>query len=84
MGNEIMILLSPGVATMLISKSKAATVLRLGEVDQDDFDLQKKTRTSKIAVETRALDYKFLTYANIDKQNIFAFSETLLDIFQLI
>ena len=84
MGDEIMILLSPGVATMLISKSKAVTVLRLDEVDQDDFDLEMKTRTSKIAVETRALDYKFLTYANIDKENMFAFSETLLDIFQLI
>ena len=37
--DEIMMRSSPGVATMLISKSKAATVLHLDEVDQDDFDL---------------------------------------------
>ena len=39
-GNEIMMLSSSSVAIMLISKSKAATVLHLDEVDQDNFDLQ--------------------------------------------
>ena len=37
---------------MLISKSKAATVLYLGKVDQDDFDLEVKAVASKIVVET--------------------------------
>ena len=52
MENEIMMLLSPGVATMLISKSKAATVFCLGEVDQDDCDLQVKAVVRKTEAET--------------------------------
>ena len=34
----------------------------------------------KIAVETKTLGAKFLNYSNIDKDNIFVFSETLLDL----
>ena len=80
MGHEITMLLSPGVATMLISKSKAATLLHLDEVYQDDFDLQVKAVAGKIAAETKTLDDKFLNYSNIDRENIDAFSETLLDL----
>ena len=58
---------------MLTSKSKAASVLRLDEVDQDDFDLQVKA-------ETKTLGDEFLNYSIIDGQNIFTFSETLLDL----
>ena len=53
MGDEIVMLSSPGVTTMFISKSKAATMLRLDEVDQDGFDLQVKAVASKIAAETK-------------------------------
>ena len=60
MGDEIMMLSSPGIATMLISKSKAATVLRLEEVYQDDFDLQVTAVAGKIAAETKTLGGKFL------------------------
>ena len=49
MGDGIMMLSSPGIVTMLISKSKAATVLRLEEVYQDDFDLQVTAVAGKIA-----------------------------------
>ena len=38
MEDEIMILSLHGVATMIISKKETATVLRLDEVDQNDFD----------------------------------------------
>ena len=78
MGDEIMMLLLPRVATMPIAKSKAATVLHLGKLDQDDFDLQVKAVGSKITAGT--LGGKFLNYSNIDRQNIFAFSEILLDL----
>ena len=78
MGDEIMMLLLPGVATMPITKSKAATVLRLDKLDQDNFDLQVKAVGSKIAAET--LGSKILNYSNIDRENIFAFSEILLDL----
>ena len=80
MGDEIMILSSPGVATMLISKSKATIVLRLDEVDQDDFDLQVKAVAGKIPAETKTLSNKFRNYSNMDRENIFAFRETLLDL----
>ena len=79
-GDEIMILSTPGVATMLISKSRAATVFQLDRVDQYDFDLQVKAVASKIAAETQTLGAKFLHYSNIDTENIFAFTETLLDL----
>ena len=79
-GDEIMILSTPGVATMLISKSRAATVFRLDRVDQYDFDLQVKAVASKIAAETQTLGAKFLHYSNSDRENIFAFTETLLDL----
>ena len=59
MGDEIMMLSSSGVATLLISKSKATTVLCLDEVDQDDFDLQVKAVASKTAAETKTLGGKF-------------------------
>ena len=65
---------------MLTSKSKAASVLRLDEVDQDDFDLQVKAVACKIAAETKTLGDEFLNYSIIDGQNIFTFSETLLDL----
>ena len=61
-GDEIMILSTPGVATMLISKSSAATVFRLDRVDQYDFDLQVKAVASKIAAETQTLGAKVLHY----------------------
>ena len=79
MGDEIVMLSSPGVATMFISKSKAATMLRLDEVDQDGFDLQVKAVASKIAAETKTLGDKFLNYSNIDR-DIFTFSDALLDL----
>ena len=79
MGDEIMMPSSRGVATMLISKSKA-TVLRLDEVDQNDFDLQVKAIAGKIASETKTLGGKSLNYSNIDRENNFTFSETLLDL----
>ena len=59
MGDEIMMLSSSGVATLLISKSKATTVLCLDEVDQDGFDLQVKAVASKTAAETKTLGGKF-------------------------
>ena len=65
---------------MLTSKSKAASVLRLDEVDQDDFYLQVKAVACKIAAETKTLGDEFLNYSIIDGQNIFTFSETLLDL----
>ena len=68
MGDEIVMLSSPGVATMFISKSNAATMLRLDEVDQDGFDLQVKAVASKIAAETKTLGDKFLNYSNIDRE----------------
>ena len=68
MRDEIVMLSSPGVATMFISKSKAATMLRLDEVDQDGFDLQVKAVASKIAAETMTLGDKFLNYSNIDRE----------------
>ena len=80
MGDEIMILSSPGVATMLILKSKAATVLHLDEVDQDGFDLQVKAVAGKTATETKTLEDKFLNNSNIDRENVFAFGETLLNL----
>ena len=75
-----MMLSLPGVVTILITKSKAATVLRLDEVDQDGFDLQQKAVAGTIAAETKTLSHKFLHYSNIDRENTFAFSETLLDL----
>ena len=51
---------------MLTSKSKAASVLRLDEVDQDDFDLQVKAVACKIAAETKTLGDEFLNYSIID------------------
>ena len=68
MGDEIVMLSSPGVATMFISKSNAATMLPLDEVDQDGFDLQVKAVASKIAAETKTLGDKFLNYSNIDRE----------------
>ena len=65
---------------MLISKSKAATVLRLDDVAQDDFDLQVKVIAGKIAAEIKTLGGKFLNCSNIDRENMFTFSETLLDL----
>ena len=65
---------------MLTSKSKAASVLRLDEVDQDDFDLQVKAVACKIAAETKTLGDEFLNYSIIDGQNIFTFTETLPDL----
>ena len=55
-------------------------MLRLDEVDQGDFDLQVKAVASKIAAETKTLGGKFLNYSNVDRENIFAFSEILLDL----
>ena len=55
-------------------------MLRLDEVDQDDFDLQVKAVASKIEAETKTFGDKFVNYSNIDRENIFAFSETLLDL----
>ena len=60
MGDEIMMLSSSGVATLLISKSKATTVLCLDEMDQDDFDLQVKAVAGKTAAETKTLGGKLL------------------------
>ena len=84
MGDEIMMFSLPGVATMLISKSKAVTVLRLNQVDQDNFDLQVKEVAGKTAAETKTLGDKFLNYSNINRDNIFAFRETLLDLLSYI
>ena len=39
-----------------------------------------KAVAGKIAVETKTLGAKLLNYSNIDKDNIFAFSESLLDL----
>ena len=80
MGNQIMRLSSPGAATILSSKSKAPTVLRLGKVNRDDFDLQVNAVAGKIAAETKTLCDKILNYSNIDRENISAFRETLLDL----
>ena len=77
-GDKIMMLSLPGVATMLISKSKAATVLRLDEMDQKYFYLQVKEVVGKIAAETKTFGDKFLNYSNTDREDIFAFSEILL------
>ena len=60
MGDEIMMLSSSGVATLLISKSKATTVLCLDEMDQNDFDLQVKAVAGKTAAETKTLGGKLL------------------------
>ena len=54
-----------------------ANVLRLDEVDQDDFDLEVKEIFGKIAAETKTFGGKFMIYSNIDRENILAFSETL-------
>ena len=58
-------------------------MLRLDEVDQDDFDLQVKAVASKIEAETKTFGDKFVNYSNIDRENIFAFSETLLDLLSI-
>ena len=79
-GDKIMMLSLPGVATMLISKSKATTVLRLDEVNQKDFYLQVKEVVGKTAAETKTFGDKFLNYSNTDREDIFAFSEILLDL----
>ena len=39
-----------------------------------------KAVAGKIAAETKTLGDKFLNYSYIDKENIFAFSDTLLDL----
>ena len=49
-------------------------------MDQYDFDLQVKAVASKTAAEIKTLGDKFLNYSNIDRENIFAFTETLLDL----
>ena len=49
-------------------------------MDQDHFDLQVKAVAGKTAAETKTLGSKFLNYAKIDRQNIFAFSDKLLDL----
>ena len=66
-GDEITMLLSRGVVTMLTPKAKAVTVLRLDEVDQGDFNLQVKAVAGKIAAETKILGEKFLHYSNNDR-----------------
>ena len=51
--------------------------MRLDGVDQDDFDFQVKEVAGKIAAEKQK---NLLSYSNIDREIIFAFSETLLDL----
>ncbi|XP_066930028.1 uncharacterized protein [Clytia hemisphaerica] len=79
MKDEVFLLSSPGTATIVMLKTKAETILKLENDDEQDYHVQMKSIAEKIVKETKSLKRTFDRYTLIN-ENIFNGSETLLDL----
>ena len=76
---EVFLLSSPGTATIVMLKTKAETILKLENDDEQDYHVQMKSIAERIVKETKSLKRTFDRYTLIN-ENIFNGSETLLDL----
>ena len=79
MKDEVVLLSSPGAATIVMLKTKAETILKLESDDEQDYHVQLKSIADRIVKETKSLNKTFDRYTMIN-ENIFNGSETLLDL----
>ena len=55
MGNEVVALLSPGVASIIMMNEKASQILKFKRVDKEDNDINLSLITKKINSEVKRL-----------------------------
>ena len=55
MGNEVLALLSPGVASIIMMNEKTSQILKFKRVDKEDNDINLSLITKKINSEVKRL-----------------------------
>ena len=84
--DEVMLFSSPGVATVIMLKSKAVSTLKFETLDDDDETYaQVKFVAKKIVSETKHIESTITkSYSGVDRENIFDVSQSLLDLLSCI
>ena len=71
MGNEVMILKFPGVATIVMLNEKASQILKFERVDEWDDDIDLRLIDKKINSQVKSLSRNDDVYKNLTRESHF-------------
>ena len=78
MGNEVVALLSPGVASIIMMNEKASQILKFKRVDKEDNDINLSLITKKINSEVKRLSRNNDVYKNLTKELFFDHTRSII------
>ena len=85
MGNEVVVLSSPGVASVIMLKEKISQIFKFERVDEEDDDINLRLTAKKINSEVKSLSRDDDVYKNLTRESLFDdTSSTILSFLDLI
>ena len=85
MGNEVVVLSSPGVASIIMLNEKASQIFKFERVDEEDDDINLRLIAKKINSEVKSLSRNDDVYKNLTSESLFDnTSSTILSLLDLI
>ena len=85
MGNEVVVLSSPGVASIIMLNEKASQIFKFERVDEEDDDINLRLIAKKINSEVKSLSRNDGVYKNLTRESLFHdTNSTILSLLYLI
>ena len=71
MGNEVVVLSSPGIASVIMLKEEASQIFKFERVDEEDDDINLRLTAKKINSEVKSLSRDDDVYKNLTRESLF-------------